>query len=720
MNLDKRIIKKITRDPFRHNSFSNMRNRRITFCAFVAILSLSGPPSRGTVALKYVNALSTGIGRPKNLHSNGCAPPPLTTTVIINRVASKNRISTCTLDMATSSSDLKNDIKHTKTLPTTADRVVSKKQKHVDKDLKEKSKKRLKSFKGISNNVVSRLAKAAKEAAVAKKKKTTAVAKEIKEVTSSFGTSYNDRTSDNLCQLFDGGENSSTNQNHLSSITKLNDIIDEELLRPTDGYKPSRETDSIRVLLEHNNDQNHNIRHSAFNKSIISSSSMLPSSLKLHKNKKNGKSDDNNLTHNDVAIVFARPLSKGELTIEYAVRLVSLAKAIKFEEYKPNLICFCGPASSSTSITVDTVAKYGSATSIGVEFFQHLCSANGISLEGTDLCRIPDLSSTTMTRTNSQQYVNESHDESYHSTFSNQHASSSSFTSSWSPSSLNPVVKKLLDKQYLEKWLHESESYESDMDEYGMTRQEPRKKIHIHWKLFSTEYHLCNLNDIHIRSPRQSPLARLMHDLEHAASSEHYRRGIIQTTWSFCYSIYPYVVSSNKEKMKEAFLGKCYLMAQSLAPLLVNLKGVAENSEFFQRDNYRTLVATRRSLATLLEQMNEAYRHNREQQTASMVIPPTLKAQLKKQTSGSSTMISSIEIHLECALLSLGRCCDLVRPAGTFSEQSVSRQEWKDALRHLQEFMNRIECSCDPDRPVSANQWDRKLSENQPVMEFLM
>lgn len=172
--------------------------------------------------------------------------------------------------------------------------------------------------------------------------------------------------------------------------------------------------------------------------------------------------------------------------------------------------------------------------------------------------------------------------------------------------------------------------------------------------------------------------------------------------------------------MKEAFLGKCFLMAQSLVPLLVNLKGVAENSEFFQRDNYRTLVATRRSLAALLEQMNEAYRHNRERQTATMVIPPTLKAQLKKRTSeDSSTMISSIEIHLECALLSLGRCCDLVRPAGTFSEQSVSRQQWKDALLHLQDFMNRIENSCDPDRPVSASQWGEKLTENRPMMEFL-
>ena len=117
--------------------------------------------------------------------------------------------------------------------------------------------------------------------------------------------------------------------------------------------------------------------------------------------------------------------------------------------------------------------------------------------------------------------------------------------------------------------------------------------------------------------------------------------------------------------------------------------------------------------------MNVAYQHNRERQTATMMIPPTLKVQLKKQTSGSSTKISSIEIHLESALLSLGRCCDLVRPAGTFSAQSVSRQEWKDALVHLQDFMARIECSCDPDRSLSVDQWDIKLIENQPQVETL-
>mmetsp|Transcript_4483 Transcript_4483/g.5131 ORF Transcript_4483/g.5131 Transcript_4483/m.5131 type:complete len:586 (-) Transcript_4483:81-1838(-) len=545
------------------------------------------------------------------------------------------------------------------------------------KNKKTKLTKEAKIFKGISNNVVSRLAKAAKEAAISRKKE--------------LSTKENSKEGEE----YDLHEEITQN---LSSITNLNNVIDEELLRPTDGYRPSRETDSIRVLLKHNCDQNNHI----FQKSFISSSTLASSSSK--KRKKNNR----NLIHPtyDVAIVFARPRVDNKITIEYVFRLVSLAKAMKFERYKPNLVCFCGPSSSSTSMDTTGV----SVTSTGVEFFRHICSVNDISLKEMDLCEIPHLFATGIV----PQYDN---DESCQ-TLLDQNPSSY-VPSSWSPSLLSPVVRELVGQHYIEKWLEESNAYESEMDEYGEQREQPRKKIHIHWKLFSTEYHLCNFNDIHIRSPRQSPLARLVHDLQHAASSQHYRRGIIQTSWSFHYSTYPYVISSNRKKMKEAFLGKCYLMAQSLVPLLVNLRGVAENSEFFQRDNYRALVATRRSLATLLEQMNVAYQHNRERQTATMMIPPTLKVQLKKQTSGSSTTISSIEIHLESALLSLGRCCDLVRPAGTFSAQSVSRQEWIDALVHLQDFMARIECSCDPDRSLSVDQWDIKLIENQPQVETL-
>uniref|UniRef100_A0A6V0A4G1 Uncharacterized protein n=2 Tax=Pseudo-nitzschia australis TaxID=44445 RepID=A0A6V0A4G1_9STRA len=701
--------------------------------SFVSILS-SSPGLlllllQSSLGLKGANAFAYSEYRAAHSTINAAA------TAVIRGPAITRRPSASILYLAISSSDLENDLHQRTTLSD-----ANKQQQHQenDKGTERNKKEGARKLKPIGNNVVSRLAKAAKEAAAAKRKKKTAN-KSGKE--SNGGTSIRRKSNDGDIDedlyfddydcdydddndLFHNDEDSNIKSKHyhnLSSITNLNKVIDEELLRHPDGYKPSRETDSIRVLLEHNNNQDLNNDRTTLEKKSIILSSSLPSSSSSTLQKKKKKY----LIHNDVAIVFARPLSDGQLTIEYAVRLVSLAKAMKFEGYKPNLICFSGPASangaSTSSTTVESAAesKCDSVTSVGVEFFQQLCIANEISLEETNLCPIPNSSSPSLSRSIAQEYDNDSHDDDYHSTFSNQHASSVSFPSSWSPFSLSPIVKKMLDKKYLEKWLEESHEYESDMDEYGMTRHEPRKKIHIHWKLFSTEYDLCNLNDIHIRSPRQSPLARLVHDLEHAENSEHYRRGIIRTTWSYHYSIYPYVMSINKEKMKEAFLGKCYLMAQALVPLLVNLKGVAENSEFFQRDNYRTLVATRRSLATLLEQMNEAYRDNRERQTFTIVIPPTLKVQLKKQTSESSTMISSIEIHLECALLSLGRCCDLVCPAGTFSEQSVSREGWKDALLHLQDFMVRIECNCDPDRPVSADQWGGKLIENRSVMEFL-
>ena len=547
-----------------------MNDRRLTFFSFVAILSSIRQPSSGPLPPIAVNALSSGKCQGRRFQytpTRSRVPDSTFRTnggVTIGYTTDKSRRSTSTLPMATSSSDLKT----TKTIPK--NKTLTKKAPETKKESEASTKKDEKKPKGISNNVVSRLARAAKEAAEAKRKKKTENTSTNSNTSGRTGYSENDSEFEDETYFFEDDDDTNENQSGLSSITKLSSVIDQELLRPHHGYKPARETDSIRLLLEHNNDQKQSSGRPATNKSIISSSSSTRTSSSSNL-KQNGIIADKDLTPKDVAIVFGRPLSDGEITIEYAARLVSLAKAMKFEGYKPSLVCFCGPSSPplASGTTANTATKtHRSVPSVGVEFFRHLCSVNDISLEGTDLCRVPSLSSTRKNKSQQDKY-----DDSFLGSFS----SSSSFSSSWSIFSLSPVVKKLLGKHYFEKWLEESEAYESDMDEYGMTRQEPRKKIHIHWKLFSTEYHLCNLNDIHIRSPRQSPLARLMHDLEQAVNSEDYRRGIVQTTWSFHYSIYPYVVSSNKEKLKEAFLGKCYLMAQSLVPLLVNLKGVAEN-----------------------------------------------------------------------------------------------------------------------------------------------
>jgi hypothetical protein len=449
------------------------------------------------------------------------------------------------------------------------------------------------------------------------------------------------------------------------------------------------------------------------------------------------------------AIIFARPLIDDQVTIEFATRLVSLAKAIKFENYHPEWICFCPsigggswkdnyvPALSKKSAYARRHSSV-SETAAGIVFFRHLCSSNDISLEGMGLCQIPDM--------NTRPHIR---DHTWRNDGDNSGGgdSSPSHFSSWPVSAFHPIVKSLVDQGYLDKWLDESDVFESETDEYGMTREEPWKKVNIHWTLFSTYYDLCNLNDIHVRSPRQSPLATLAQDLEHAVrKNESFRRGIVETTWSFQYTIYPFVVYSDTAQSEEtadtnttagtvsdltAFLGKCYLMAQELVPLMVNMRGVSENSEFFRRDNYRRLVKTRRLLATLLEQMNEAYLHNREYKSATLSIPPTLKARLKEVRSrdidpreswavARNGPTSSTEIQMESALLSLGRCCDLVRPAGTFSAQAVTRKEWRDALQHLQDFMNCLEVYCDPDQPLPPEQWGIQLRKNEPMSRVMM
>ncbi|KAL3922802.1 MAG: hypothetical protein SGILL_002005 [Bacillariaceae sp.] len=582
------------------------------------------------------------------------------------------------------------------------------------------------------NSVVSRLARAAKEAAAAreqrealekaqeeestmdgKQQKQTKYPSRHKVATRKPYAGYDEET------LFAKDDDASMDPN-LSTISTLNHVIDEELLHPKDGFKPARETDSLRLLLEHNNKARTGSEEEDTTKSTKKTSKKTKS------------------RPHQAAIVFARPLIDDQITIEFASRLVSLAKAIKFENFKPEWICFC-PSLGGGSWQGDDESneKLGSVseTAAGIIFFRHLCLSNDISLEGTGLCQIPHMK----TRPQVWEHTSQSDVDALEGDSSAPHFSS------WPKSSFHPIVESLVHQGYLDKWLDESDVFESETDEYGMTREEPRKKVDIDWTLFSTDYDLCNLNDIHVRSPRQSPLAMLSQDLEHAVrKKEKFRRGIVETTWSFQYSIYPFVVYSDTAQSEDtdattvgtvgdltAFLGKCYLMAQDLVPLMVNMRGVSENSEFFRRDNYRRLVKTRRLLATLLEQMNEAYLHNREYKSATMSIPPTLKAQLKEVTSRDVTSTdsraaslngptSSTEIQMESALLSLGRCCDLVRPAGTFSAQSVTRQEWKGALHHLQDFMNCLEMYCDPDQPLPAEQWGLQLREDEPMSRIMM
>eukprot|EP00980_Cylindrotheca_fusiformis_P028153 scaffold22583_cov106-Cylindrotheca_fusiformis.AAC.24 len=112
--------------------------------------------------------------------------------------------------------------------------------------------------------------------------------------------------------------------------------------------------------------------------------------------------------------------------------------------------------------------------------------------------------------------------------------------------------------------------------------------------------------------------------------------------------------------------------------------------------------------------MNQAFQSNTSKATATLSLPPNLKRQLQKTivkaSSEGGTM--SVDVALESALLSLGRCADLVRPAGTLSSESVSRRDWKSAVTRMEHFLDVVQRCCDPDHRLPARDWGKMSLEN--------
>ena len=72
---------------------------------------------------------------------------------------------------------------------------------------------------------------------------------------------------------------------------------------------------------------------------------------------------------------------------------------------------------------------------------------------------------------------------------------------------------------------------------------------------------------------------------------------------------------------------------------------------------------------------------------------------------------NDVTVVLESALLSLGRCIDLVRPAGLLVS-TVPKGDWRKALRALENSMSEIHQYCDPDRPLRPSEWGKLIDED--------
>lgn len=193
------------------------------------------------------------------------------------------------------------------------------------------------------------------------------------------------------------------------------------------------------------------------------------------------------------------------------------------------------------------------------------------------------------------------------------------------------------------------------------------------------------------------------------------------------------------------FLGQCYLLGEELTPLLVNMKGVVEQvsfcflcvaaafqwvgsvlvlrpgillcvltaflhppacclhllsskTEFFQRDNYLLLTSIRRSLVSLVEAL---YTDKGQSIRAGLI--KYFECQGRNRFTKEDVKII---VLLESALLNLGRCIDLVKPAGLLAG-SVPATTWARALDALEKSMHNIQIVCDPDQPLDPNDWGK-------------
>lgn len=203
--------------------------------------------------------------------------------------------------------------------------------------------------------------------------------------------------------------------------------------------------------------------------------------------------------------------------------------------------------------------------------------------------------------------------------------------------------------------------------------------FHMHFALVSSDYHLCVLNDIHVRSPGQSYLQRLEQwGVEQSGPS--FRPPTIATSWTYLYASTVDLKYNDDENL--AFVSTCYRRAQQLIPVLMNLRAVCANREFFQRDNYRVLVQVRRSFITDIERL---------------YCDSTAFARVRRHLTPTG---KPLDIVLEEALLSMGRCSDLVRPAGMLTG-SVLAHDFHLSVTVLEHAISLITVACDPDQPMN-------------------
>jgi len=336
-----------------------------------------------------------------------------------------------------------------------------------------------------------------------------------------------------------------------------------------------------------------------------------------------------NATVKEVAILLTKPLQNDRITIEHANRVRRLVKSMMEDNYRPNVICFVGPQGPG-NLVADADASY--------LFFQELCAAKRVQVHGIDIHLVKG---------------------------------------SVEDGALEQI-SYFLKERCAPLW-----QLESHKNAGGV-----KQRLHVHFTLVSSEYELCQLNDIHERSPGRSPLRTLT-----AWSSRSF-----ETTWTYLYAT-TILPSEEGTDMTQMFRSKTYRSAQQLIPVLQHIRSVAENREFFQIEAYRVLVAARRSVVNDMELLYHRPKNLRG--TVDHELYEEQRIQPKQQ---------AVDVVLEAAVLSLGRCLDLVRPVGR-GDGVVQLSDWRLAAVLLEKSISQILLVCDTDQPLDPQEWGKMGDE---------
>ena len=531
------------------------------------------------------------------------------------------------LQLATSSSELKKKKgrKRNSTSSRSTDNASRNQRiEHNDQDLTEENDKS--NDDGKSTPVSPSLASVAKRLSHAAKR-----AYEKKKRRDQHQTLPSDSKDTNQNSPSSENENDLKDNSAMVSLLDLTRTIDERL-RASQSSPELLNRDSMTSVIRHNHQKNQRTtRHPAYNDANISDSS-------------NSTHANSSATHREVAIVLGKPLQEDLITVQYANRIRRLVRAMISNDdqggspYQPDVICFVGPQSPG-NILVDADAGY--------MYFLYLAMAHGVSIEGIDIHLVKG-----SVRDGALQQISSFIQE--------------SCLPEWSRAS-----HKATDDQAALNGV--------DLPPEGIRK---RHRLNVHFSLISSEYELCQLNDIHVRSPGQSVLRAL----------ESWSQRSFVTTWSYMY-VTTVLPAKDAANPAQSFCAKTYKTAQQLLPVIQNLRNVVSNREFFQTESYRVLVAARRSLVSDMEAL---YAHQ-----------PQLKAvrNWRKRNVGGIDSSRPVDVVLEGALLLLGRCVDIVRPAGLLTGAPVSLDDWKLALVVLRQAFVAITTVCDPDRPLDPDEW---------------